>query len=54
MLDYQGERAELEGADENIPGDELQSVLEATGNIGLDDGPQQDAETRSEEEDNTV
>ena len=54
MLDYQGERAYLEDADENIPEDELQSVLEATWNIDLNDGPQQDVKTRSAEGDNTV
>ena len=54
VLEYQGERAELEDAGENIPRDELQSVVEATGNIGLNDGPKQDVETRSEKRDNTV
>ena len=54
VLDYQGERAELEDVEETVPGDELQPVLEATGNIDLNDGPQQDVETRSEEGDNTV
>ena len=54
VLDCQGERADLEDVNEKIPGDELQSVLETTGIIDLNDGPQQDVKTRSEEGDNTV
>ena len=54
VLDYQGETAELEGVNETRPGDELQAVLEATGNINLNGGIQHEMEERREEEDNTI
>ena len=44
VLDYQGETAELEELNETRPGDELQTVLEATGNINLNGGPQHEME----------
>ena len=54
MLDYQGEAAELEGENETRPGDELQAVLEATGNIDLNGGSQHESETMTDEGDNTI
>ena len=51
MLAYQGETAELEGVNEISPGDELQAVLDATGNINLNGGPQHEMEARTEEGD---
>ena len=54
MLDYQGKTAELEGVNKTRPGDELQAVLEATGNIDLNGGPQHEMEARTEEGDNTI
>ena len=54
MLDYQGEAAELEGENKTRPGDELQAVLEATGNINLNGGTQHEMEARTEEENKAI
>ena len=53
-VDYQGEAAEPEGENETRPGDKLQAVLEATGNINLNGGPQHKMKERTEEGDNTI
>ena len=54
VLDYQGETAELEGVNETRPGDELQAVLEATGDINLNGGPQHEMEARTKGENGTA
>ena len=53
-LDYQGETAETGGENDAHPGDELQAVVEATGNIDLNGGFQHEAEAMTEEGDNTI
>ena len=54
VLDYQGETAELEDVNETRLGDELQAVLEATGNINLNGEPQHEMEARTEEENKRI
>ena len=52
--DYQGETDETGGENDAHPGDELQAVIEATGNIDLNGGFQHEAEAMTEEGDNTI
>ena len=51
FLDYQGEREEQEDTVHTVQEDELQSVLEATENMDLVEGPRREPATGSEDED---